>query len=254
VVGYVRLRDARLSVGHLETTRQKGTLVAGSATTLTEATAGVTLVALDGPGGSGKSTVARRLARELGFAYLDTGATYRAVTLAGLRAGPGCELTALAQDLVTTRLVLSTDPAHEAVLLDGEDVTHEIRGPAVTAGVSAVAAVPSVRQVLVGWQRRRALETPPGCVLEGRDTGSVVAPDASVKIWLTAAPAIRAARRSAESGSTAAADLHRRDGADAARATDPMRPADDAFVVDTSEMDLDETVAFVVTHVRGMLA
>lgn len=218
-------------------------------------TADVRLVALDGPGGSGKSTVARRLARELGFAYLDTGATYRALTLAALRRGvtEDAALTALAQQLTAGRLAISTDPGIERVLLDGEDVTGEIRGAAVTAAVSAVAAVPSVRAELVAWQRERAIADQPGCVLEGRDTGTAVAPDAVLKIWLTASPEVRAARRGAQDGIEAAADLGRRDAVDAGRAADPMRPAEDALVVDTSTMNVDETVAFLFAEAQTSL-
>jgi cytidylate kinase len=214
-----------------------------------------TLIAVDGPGGSGKSSVARRVADAIGFDYLDTGATYRALTLAALRGGQAGEaaLSALATELTHGRLDISTNPLDAVVSLDGENVSEEIRGPAVTAGVSAVAAVLEVRRQLVAWQRARALESGGGCVLEGRDTGAVVAPDAAVKIWLTASPAVRAARRGAESGAGAAADLARRDGADAGRAVDPMKPADDATLVDTSEMDLEETVACVLAHVRAAL-
>lgn len=214
-----------------------------------------TLIAVDGPGGSGKSSVARRVAHELGFDYLDTGATYRALTLAALRGGQSAApaLSALAAELTVRRLGISTDPLDAVVTLDGEDISDEIRGPAVTAGVSAVAAVPDVRRQLVAWQRARALASTRGCVLEGRDTGAVVAPDAVVKIWLTASPEVRAARRGAESGEGAAADLARRDVADAGRAADPMRPAADATLVDTSEMDLDETVSSVLSHVRAVL-
>lgn len=217
---------------------------------------GSVLVAVDGPGGSGKSSVARRVARELGFAYLDTGATYRALTLAALRVGAEddrARLERLAHDLTGSRLVLSTDPLREVVSIDGNDVTEEIRGARVTAAVSAVAAVPGVRRVLVDWQRTRAYASDRGCVLEGRDTGSVVAPDAIVKVWLTAAPEVRAARRGAELGVSAAVDLARRDNADAARAVDPMQPAPGAVVVDTSSLTLDQTVDRVLAHVRSAL-
>ncbi|HVV30889.1 MAG TPA: (d)CMP kinase [Mycobacteriales bacterium] len=212
------------------------------------------MIAIDGPGGSGKSTVARRLAAELRLSYLDTGATYRAVTLAALRAAvpldDAAALTALATDLTAVnRLILDTRVGTGAVLLDGEDVSALIRGPEVTAAVSAVSAVAGVRRVLVTWQRALARHSD-GCVLEGRDTGSVVVPEARVKVWLTAAPEIRAARRGAEDGVDAGADLHRRDAADASRTVDPMQPAADAIVLDSSTLGIEETVGAVLARVR----
>lgn len=152
------------------------------------------VVALDGPAGSGKSTVARLVAHALGWRFVDTGATYRAVTLAVLRAG--VDLTdhdAVAAVAAAAEVVLGVDPDVPAVLLGGEDVTGEIRGPAVTAAVSAVSAVPAVRAVLVDLQRRaigggRA-------VVEGRDIATVVAPRAAVKVYLDARPEVRARRR-----------------------------------------------------------
>ncbi len=155
------------------------------------------VVALDGPAGSGKSTVARAVAAALGWRFVDTGATYRAVTLGALRAGVDLadgQAVAHAAEAVTVEL--STDPAERWVRLDGEDVTSLIREPEVSAAVSAVSAVPQVRALLIDAQRR-AMGTE-GAVVEGRDIATVVAPLAAVKVYLDASPEVRATRRAAE--------------------------------------------------------
>lgn len=205
------------------------------------------VVALDGPSGTGKSTVARRLAASLRARYLDTGAMYRAAALGVLRAGtdptdPG------AVTLVVARLQIevSTDPDGPAVLLDGEDVAGEIRGPAVTTAVSPVSSVSEVRAVLVAQQRRiidDATARGGGIVVEGRDIGTVVAADAPLKVFLTAAEAQRAARRAAQDGLDDVAEVRRaverRDRLDSSRAVSPLRAAADAVELDTTALDID---------------
>lgn len=205
------------------------------------------VVAIDGPAGSGKTTVARRLADALGVDYLDTGAMYRAVTFAVLCRGvdPSDEDT-VAEIARTMELTLNPDGT---VVADGIDATTQIRGPEVTRAVSTVAANAAVRRELVSrqreWTRRRG-----GGVLEGRDIGTVVFPDARLKIYLSASPEVRAARRAQEvtdlSYDAVAADLARRDALDSERQHDPLRRADGAIEVDTSHLSIDEVVALLV--------
>jgi CMP/dCMP kinase len=220
-------------------------------------------IALDGPSGSGKSTVARRLARTLGWRYVDTGATYRAVTLAVLRAGTDLTDTqavaAVARQAVVDQV---TDPDGSATWLDGEDVTEALRGPEVTGAVSAVSAVPEVRRVLVEMQR--SLAGRDGAVVEGRDIGAVVLPDAAVKVYLDASPEERARRRAGDTDAgvavqgrapgdlqaAVAADLARRDALDSSRATSPLAVAPGAVVLDTSALDVDAVVDRVLTMAR----
>src|ERR1700754_3494791 len=157
---------------------------------------------MDGPSGTGKSTVSRRLAAACGAAYLDTGAMYRALTLAGLQSGLGGTEPAAADVAVAAvnKLESVTDPAAPAIRLAGENVESEIRGPAVTGAVSVVSAVPAVRAALVQRQRELIADAVAGCggiVVEGRDIGSVVVPDAPLKVYLTASEEGRAARRGA---------------------------------------------------------
>jgi cytidylate kinase len=220
------------------------------------------VVALDGPSGTGKSTVARRLASTLRSGYLDTGAMYRAVTLAVLRSGGDA-----AEIASSVRIELSTNPTDPTVLLDGVNVVVEIRGPEVTLAVSAVSAVPEVRRILVQQQRAiidSVVESKGGIVVEGRDIGTVVAPDASLKIYLTASADARAQRRSRQdhaAGRTATveatlADVQRRDRLDSSRAASPLRKADDAIEVDTTELDLPGALAELLAIVdsRGLRA
>jgi cytidylate kinase len=218
------------------------------------------VIALDGPSGSGKSTVARAVARRLGWRYLDTGATYRAATLAVLRAGTApSDSDAVAATVAGARIGVSTDPEAASATLDGEDVTAVIRGPEVTAAVSAVSAVPAVRTQLVALQRELAGSD--GAVLEGRDIGTVVFPDAAVKVFLDASPQVRASRRAgdADPGVTpsgagvlesVAADLARRDRLDSSRPTSPLQPAEDAVPLDSSALDADAVVARVLALAR----
>ncbi|HEY3503042.1 MAG TPA: (d)CMP kinase [Actinocatenispora sp.] len=205
------------------------------------------VVAVDGPSGSGKSTVSKRLATSLGAGYLDTGAMYRAATWAVLSAG--ADLTdpaAIAAAVHAAERTITTDPAAVAVRVDGHAVDAEIRGEAVTAAVSAVSAVPAVRAELIAEQRRiiDAARDAAGIVVEGRDIGAVVAPDADLKVYLTADAAERARRRSAETATALAAtqaDLQRRDRADS-KVTKPLEAAEDAVAVDTTYDTIDEVV------------
>lgn len=210
------------------------------------------VVAVDGPSGVGKSTVSRLLAAELGARYLDTGAMYRAVTWVVLTAGISLiDLAAIAHLVTSIRLDVSTDPAQPGVAVDGRSVNEEVRSPAVTKAVSAVSAVPEVRQHLVQLQRQ-LIGTGP-IVVEGRDIGSVVAPDAALKVFLTASADARAERRGTELGVTGseglaatATELSRRDQLDSTRATSPLQPADDAILIDTTRLGIDEVVAQLV--------
>ena len=212
----------------------------------------VRVVAIDGPAGSGKSTVARAVADALGLPTLDTGAMYRAVTLAALRAGVDLA-DADAVATVARHAAVVVDDAR--VTVDGDDVTTEIRGPVVTAAVSEVSAHPSVRTVLVERQREWAREHGGG-VVEGRDIGTVVFPDAPVKVFLTASDAVRAARRQRDEVAAARAvgvddvrdSIAARDRADGTlgRATRPEHAASDALVLHTDDLSVDEAVARIV--------
>jgi cytidylate kinase len=201
------------------------------------------VVAIDGPAGAGKSTVARAVARQLHFTYLDSGAMYRCVALAGLRRGAAPAVLAS-----TVRIELSDD----RVWLDGEEVSAEIRAPAVSEAASRAAADPAVREAMVGQQRR--LMATGDWVAEGRDIGSVVVPDAEVKVFLTADPQERARRRAAELGVdpvTVLAEQAIRDHRDATRAHSPLAPAPGALELDTTGLGLDEVVTRVAALVAG---
>jgi cytidylate kinase len=189
------------------------------------------LIAIDGPAGAGKSTVARAVARALGWTYLDSGAMYRAVALARLRERPFPE-----------RIELG-----DRVYADGIDVTADIRTPEVTAAASEVAAEPAVRERLVEMQRE--LIAGGDYVAEGRDIGTVVAPDAEVKVFLTAAPEERARRRAAQEGrpvDEVLAEQRERDARDESREHSPLAVAQDALDLDTTGLDIDEVVARIV--------
>ncbi|MFE9960434.1 (d)CMP kinase [Micromonospora sp. NPDC005299] len=208
--------------------------------------AGRCVVAVDGPSGSGKSTVSRRLAVSIGARYLDTGAMYRALTWAVLRSGVDLTDTeSVAKVAGEIDLRIGTDPQGYGVTADGVDVATAIRGPEVTGAVSAVAAVGAVRELLVARQRQ-VIADAGRIVVEGRDIGSVVAPDADLKVYLTASEAARAQRRSAEDAAdvtATAADLARRDKLDSTRKVNPLQQAPDAVVLDTTELGIDEVVA-----------
>lgn len=200
------------------------------------------VIAIDGPAGSGKSTVAKAVASRLGLEYLDTGAMYRSVAFAALRHNVDPE-----DSEVVARLARQVEIRVEdgKVCVDGHDATIEIRGPEVTRAVSTVAANPDVRAEMVARQREWAKKRD-GAVMEGRDIGTVVFPDAELKVYLTAADEERAKRRSKEVTDlhydAVAADIARRDHADSSRATSPMQQAPDAVVLDTTGLTVDEVV------------
>ncbi|WIM88871.1 (d)CMP kinase [Candidatus Mycobacterium wuenschmannii] len=212
------------------------------------------VVAVDGPAGTGKSSVSRGLARTLHARYLDTGAMYRIATLAVLRAGVDpADHEAVQAVAASANMSVGHDPDEDRSYLDGEDVSSEIRGDAVTGAVSAVSSVPAVRARLVDLQRRLAGGNG-GVVVEGRDIGTVVLPDADLKIFLTASAETRARRRNDQNVAAGLpddydgvlADVRRRDHLDSTRLVSPLRAADDAVVVDTSEMTESEVVDHLV--------
>lgn len=221
------------------------------ADTLSNMDNGGLIVAVDGPSGTGKSTMCRALAKRLDAKYVDTGAMYRVATLAVLRAGVDPADTAkVIEATADLPLEVSDDPDSTEVLFAGEDVKAEIRGAEVTKHVSAVSAIPEVRVNLVELQRKLARESG-RAIVEGRDIGTVVFPDAPAKVFMTASAEVRAKRRydqDVAAGREAdfdavLADVQRRDEADSSRATSPLKPADDAVLVDTSEMTPDEVLA-----------
>jgi cytidylate kinase len=230
------------------------------------------VVAVDGPSGSGKSSVSRGVARALGLHYLDTGAMYRALTWAALRDGIDlADPDAIADVAARVRLSFSTDPDESQISVDGLDVSRAIREEAVTSVVSTVAAEPRARSLLVTLQREavtRARAAGGGIVVEGRDIGSVVLPGADLKVWLVADPEVRAARRAAEDVAAGrlpdahgpgavgavAEDLARRDSADATRQASPTTQADDAIVVDATDLSLAEVIDAVVALARARTA
>jgi cytidylate kinase len=210
------------------------------------------VVAMDGPSGSGKSSTSRGVASALGLRYLDTGAQFRAMTLWMLEHGVDTsDPAAVAARCAVPVIESGTDPAAPTIRLDGRDVAREIRSVRVTGHVSAVAAVPEVRRRLLDLQRE--IIDGGGIVVEGRDIGSVVAPSAEVKVFLTADAAARAARRTAENGAGSVevtrTDLLRRDAIDSGRASAPLVMPDGAVHIDTTAYALDEVVTRVVTLV-----
>jgi cytidylate kinase len=208
------------------------------------------VIAIDGPAGSGKSTVAKKLAERLQLRYLDTGAMYRAVTFAALRRNID---PADAEPVASLARKVDLEVTLDGVRVDGVDATIEIRGPEVTRAVSTVAANPAVRTEMVARQREWA-NRHGGGVIEGRDIGSVVFPDAALKVYLDARPEVRAARRSQEvtdlSYETVAADIARRDALDQGRESSPLTRAGDAVEVDTSDLSIDEIVELIAAQVQ----
>jgi cytidylate kinase len=212
------------------------------------------VIAVDGPSGSGKSSTARGVAERLGLAYLDTGAMYRAITWAMLQRGTDLnDPEAIARDAEDVVITSGTDPLSPTIEVDGQDVSGPIRGTDVTGSVSLVAAVPHVRELLVKRQREMVEASPDGIVVEGRDIGSVVLPDAPVKIYLVADPAARAARRAAELGGIDATatevDLARRDKIDSTRAASPLAKAPDAIEIDGTHLTLNQVVDAIIARV-----
>lgn len=203
----------------------------------------MTVVAIDGPAGAGKSSVARGVADELGFTYLDTGSMYRAVALTA--AERGAEPASIAGDL-------KIEPRSDQILVDGRDVTDQIRAPEVSEAASRAASDPAVRRAVVDQQRR--LLATGDWVAEGRDIGTVVAPNAEVKVFLTADPEERARRRAAELGLDPArvlAEQTIRDERDRTREHSPLEPAADAVVVDSTHLTLSEVVQRIAALARG---
>jgi CMP/dCMP kinase len=213
------------------------------------------VIAIDGPSGSGKSTVARAVAKELGLAVLDTGAMYRAITLAALEAQVVLDDAAACGAIARASVITVEDGV---TILDGHDVSAEIRGPLVTGAVSIVSAHPEVRAVLVAGQRAW-VEQHGGGVVEGRDIGTVVFPDAPVKAFLVASDDERARRRQRDEAAAARAvavdevkaALDRRDAIDRGRSVSPLRAADDAIVIDTTHLDVEAVVATIVLRARA---
>lgn len=214
------------------------------------------VIAIDGPSGSGKSSVSRAVAKKLGLSYLDTGAMYRAITWWVLKKGidpiDGDAVLDVAQVAV---IKPSTDPNNPVIFVGDVDVSAPIRGEEVTGAVSAVSAIPEVRALLVDLQRKIASDAAKGIVVEGRDIGSVVLPDATLKLYLTADPQARAARRAAEVGGEVASTKEKlvaRDQADSTRKVSPLEMAPDATLVDTTHMNLDEVVDYVLGLVKDI--
>lgn len=218
------------------------------------------IIAIDGPAGSGKSTVAKRAASELGYHYLDTGAMYRALAVCALRAGADLADEAVLVDLCKSHpITFGYEPGEvlpSKVFLDGDDVSQSIRTPEVDRAVSPVSAHALVREALVEQQRRIAEGA--DYVVEGRDIGTAVFPQAEVKIFITASPEERAHRRALQNRARGMEDDYEkiyqailvRDKADTERSVSPLRPADDATIIDTTNMKLEEVIEAVVTLAR----
>ncbi|MGW2281785.1 (d)CMP kinase [Streptomyces sp. NPDC001770] len=223
--------------------------------TAVETASSAVIVAIDGPSGTGKSSTSKAVAAKLGLSYLDTGAQYRAITWWMLANGVDVsDAAAVATAAGKPAIVSGTDPSAPTITVDGEDASGPIRTQEVTSNVSAVSAVPEVRALITELQRSIAAAAEGGIVVEGRDIGTTVLPAADLKIFLTASPEARAARRSGElKGTDVAATkeaLIKRDAADSGRKTSPLAKADDAVEVDTTELTLDQVIECVVTLVE----
>lgn len=207
-------------------------------------------IAIDGPAGAGKSSIAKEAARRLGFIYVDTGALYRTVALNAIRNNVSLnDPAAIAQTLSNAKISLAFADGTQRVMLNGEDVSEQIRTPDVSAGASKVSAVPAVRQYLFDLQKNLAAEN--DCLMDGRDIGTVVLPNAQLKVFLTASPEERARRRwnqMKEAGTEAdydeiLKDVNQRDYQDTHREIAPLKQADDAVLLDTTHMNFEEVVA-----------
>jgi CMP/dCMP kinase len=213
------------------------------------------IIAIDGPSGSGKSSVSRAVATELGLDYLDTGSMYRAMTWFMQDQGIDVNHRKLVAAAAKAEVIQpSIDPSEPGIRVAGRDVSIEIRGPEVTQGVSAVSAVPEVRKLMVNLQREIAANSKTGIVVEGRDICAVVLPEAPVRLFITADPEARANRRAKEIGGEVTAtqsDLEKRDLADSTRAVSPLEVAPGARVIDTTYMELSEVIAQVVDIARA---
>jgi cytidylate kinase len=219
------------------------------------------IIAIDGPVGSGKSTLARRVAELMGYVYIDTGAMYRALALKAVRARLSLDHENELENLArATRIDLKAQDGTQQVFLDGEDVTTAIRTPEVSQASSKIAVIPGVRHVLVAEQRRAGQQG--GVVMEGRDIGSVVFPDADLKIFLTASPEVRADRRYHEHQQKGDSidrartldEIHERDQRDRERTTSPLVRAPDAVVVDSTAMQAEDVARLVAMLARGRSA
>lgn len=217
-------------------------------------------VAIDGPAGAGKSTIARTAAKNLGYIYVDTGALYRAVGVYSLRRGLDTKNPeTVGGTLSDIRVELKFIGGMQHVFLNGEDVSEEIRTPQASMAASDVSAVPAVRQFLFDLQRNIAMQN--DCIMDGRDIGTVVLPGAQVKIFLTASPEARAMRRYKELQAKGAddtfeavlADLKQRDYNDSHRAAAPLKPAEDSVLVDTTALDLEASVQKVISVIQSKI-
>lgn len=217
------------------------------------------IIAIDGPSGAGKSTLGKMLAKRLDLLYLDTGAMYRAVALAVMRANvPIRDIDRITYIAETADIDLVGEPDAMKVMLDGEDVSVEIRTLEVARSASEVSTIPAVRRIMVEHQRTIGEASPKGCVLEGRDIGSVVFPNADIKFFLTAKPEARARRRYTEDQmkgristyEQTLAEINERDERDVSREDSPLTIAENAIVIDTSELDLAEAFEAMLAKIR----
>ncbi len=218
-------------------------------------------VAIDGPAGAGKSTISKAAASRLGYIYIDTGALYRTVGLNAVRMGVDVKDTAAVVSTLTDELKIELRfvDGEQRMFLNGEDVSNDIRTPEASMAASAVSAVPEVRAYLFDLQKNLAKNN--NCIMDGRDIGTVVLPDADVKIFLTASPEARAKRRHLElieKGMDAnyedvLADMIERDYNDSHRAIAPLKQADDAVLADTSELDLQQSIELIISIIEGKI-
>lgn len=215
-------------------------------------------IAIDGPGGAGKSTVARAVAKQLGFIYVDTGAIYRAIGLKFVRTGKSFTNENIISVLPGTELSLTHIDGEQHIIIDGEDVSSFIRTQEISSAASKVSAVPEVRAFLLDLQRNIARKN--NVIMDGRDVGTVILPNAEVKIFLTANVEVRARRRHRElmakgletpdTFERVLKEVAERDKADSERVTAPLKPAEDAVLVDTSDMDFEQSVQTVINIIR----
>ncbi|MBV9217121.1 MAG: (d)CMP kinase [Acidobacteria bacterium] len=221
------------------------------------------IIAIDGPSGAGKSTLGKMLAKKLDLLYLDTGAMYRAVALAVGKANvPFRDVDRVADIAETAQIDLVGEPDAMKVMLDGADVSMDIRTLDAAQAASVVSTIPAVRRIMVEHQRAIGESSPTGCVLEGRDIGSVVFPNADIKFFLTATPAARARRRFMEDQAKGRistydqtlAEINERDERDVSREDSPLTIAEDAIVIDTSELDLSEVFAQMLERINDRQA
>ncbi len=221
------------------------------------------IIAIDGPSGAGKSTLGKMLAKKLGLLYLDTGAMYRAAALSALRKGVSLDKKGeVARIAEQAEIELLGEPDNLKVILDGTDVSAEIRTFEVAQAASVVSTISEVRRIMVGHQREIGGRDKKGCVLEGRDIGSVVFPNADYKFFLTAKPEARAGRRFAEDTAKGGvntfeqtlAEINERDARDVSREDSPLTIAPDAIVIDTSELDLSEVFAEMLAKINDRRA